>query len=511
MQHPRINPKYALSLPEILAIVSNYVLLDDYSSCLLVNKVWRSTFLPLFWKSVHLSKYVPLGKKNFRKPLDFTQQAFTKYAHLVQSIEGLYCPEQLSIFEHAFPQELQMMSLSGLQSDMDKKDFVKEFELQKQKGISLKLKEFNAKAISLEVEILAALQLMCSLPSVPIATNIPELAPVTHNVLRKLSLRHVAIQHTVFSNLLRCSPHLTDITLIGTEFNNPFLSSQYPGLPSPELLFKCPSVRTLDSPISQVLLPCRFISGAIYCYPLPLFVHFPNLQSWNVSSFDNMCRRSRDLTTVNLANAIKLYSPLLKEVNFQNGRQEVMNTLLSCVFKGLQSVKIIGWADNGRLVINYGLGAMSKLLSHYQTLVVIDVQTIFPVQLPTARLKPWCTMFSKIVHNCAHLRVLSAHQYIVDLKSFEYEVKDGWACQELETLRLKIRELEAPAEIDECLYSLKCLRNSNEWRLTGQIPDTEEGKEINPIYHSVINKLGTLRRLKTVWLGTGDFHLATIP
>ncbi|KAF9281518.1 hypothetical protein BGZ88_011563 [Linnemannia elongata] len=117
-----------------------------------------------------------------------------------------------------------------------------------------------------------------------------------------------------------------------------------------------------------------------------------------------------------------------------------------------------------------------------------------PTPPPSPQLDPSDTMFSKLVRSCPHLRVLSIPHYTAKIESFEQD--EEWACQDLETLCVKVQGLD---DVDACLTKIMALRSSTTWRSSGQVEIEGEG-----IGDRVIKRLIGLRRLKTVWLGTKD-------
>ncbi|KAF8932072.1 hypothetical protein BGZ47_011572 [Haplosporangium gracile] len=106
------------------------------------------------------------------------------------------------------------------------------------------------------------------------------------------------------------------------------------------------------------------------------------------------------------------------------------------------------------------------------------------------------TIFATIVETCPQLRALSVFRFITTVQPFEEGTR--LACQDLEVLRVVMREIKCPDQVDACLAQLKNLRS-------GKGIASKEGDGL--IGDTVIKKLIKLQKLKTVWLGTGDVHL----
>lgn len=68
-------------------------------------------------------------------------------------------------------------------------------------------------------------------------------------------------------------------------------------------------------------------------------------------------------------------------------------------------------------------------------------------------------------------------------------------------LRVLVREIKSPNQVDACLARLKDLRRDNGIEPQGRVGSIEI---------CVVKKLTQLPMLKTVWLGTGDVHLDPI-
>ncbi|KAF9137381.1 hypothetical protein BGX30_010291, partial [Mortierella sp. GBA39] len=152
-------------------------------------------------------------------------------------------------------------------------------------------------------------------------------------------------------------------------------------------------------------------------------------------------------------------------------------------------------------------GMMPGILRHARSLVAVSLSAFNlkpafhnPTPPPSPQLDPSDTMFSKLMRSCPHLRVLSIPDYTARIESFE-QAKE-WACQDLESLHVKVQGLD---EVDACLTKIMSLRNSNTWRSSGQMEVEGDG-----IGDRVIKSLIGLCCLKTVWLGTKVVYLATI-
>ncbi|KAG9061626.1 hypothetical protein KI688_007207 [Linnemannia hyalina] len=262
------------------------------------------------------------------------------------------------------------------------------------------------------------------------------------------------------------------------------------------------SIRTLIATIHQTLY-----LGHQDCTPTPLLAHLPALTTWKIPLTDFQDMDIKPTLAQSLHQAINTHTPLLTSLEFRWGTTALINSLLTSAFSDVRIKRIESTHHRSRdkCILD---GMMPGILRHARSLVAVslsafNLKSTFhnPTPPPSPQLDPSDTMFSKLMRSCPRLRVLSIPDYTARIESFEQA--EEWACQDLESLHVKVQGLD---EVDACLTKIKALRNSNAWRSSGQMEVEGVG-----IGDRVIKSLIGLCCLKTVWLGTKVVYLATIP
>lgn len=479
----------ALDLPEIRLVISTFLPRRHCVPCLLVSKSFYTTFLPQIWRSPNLYPY-PLTPKNSH----FSAALVGKHGHLLQEIGPLFSARQFSFLAGARLEGLRSVTVHQLRTLQDREAFEKVLLSQRQLDVVLRLEEFRSHGYAVDAETLVGLGILPSL-STPFSEDGMSIArqlPFT-NSLRCLTLENMDMDHSTFSDVLRYSAHLTDLALAKVVFTSPLSpSSETP-------LFTSTRICTLTATIHQTLHLGHQDSA-----PPPLLVHLPALTTWKISLIDFQDTDIRPTLAQSLHQAVNTHTPLLTNLEFRWGTTALINSLLTGAFSDIK-IKRIGFTySKDKCSLD---GMMPGVLRHAHSLVALSLSGFNlmriirnPTPPPSPQLDPLDTMFSKLVRSCPHLRVLSIPHYTAKIESFEQD--EEWACQDLETLCVKVQGLD---DVDACLTKIMALRNSTTWRSSGQVEIEGEG-----IGDRVIKRLIGLRRLKTVWLGTKDVYLATI-
>lgn len=481
----------ALDLPEIRFLISSYLPRRYCVPCLLVSKSFYTTFLPQIWRSPNLYPY-PLTPKN----VHFSAELVGKHGHLLQEIGPLFSARQFSYLAAARLEGLRSVTVHQLRTLQDREAFEKVLLNQRQLGVVLKLEDFRSHGHAVDTETLVGLGILPCLPTPSSGAGIPmERQLPSTNFLRCLTLEKMDMDHSTFLDVLRYSPHLTDLILAKVVFTSPLSPS------SESLLFTSARISTLTATIHQTVY-----LGHQDVTPPPLLAHLPALTTWKISLIDFQDTDVKPTLAQSLYQAVNTHTPLLTNLEFRWGTTALTNSLLTGAFSDVKIQRIGFTHDQSRDKCNLD-GMMSGILRHAHSLVAVSLSaynlkpTIHnPTPPPSPQLGPSDTMFSKLMRLCPHLKVLSIPNYTARIESFELD--EEWACQDLETLRVKVQGLD---EVDACMTKFMALRNSKTWRSSGQVEVEGDGNG-----DRVIKRLIGLCRLKTIWLGTKDMYLATV-
>ncbi|KAG0274537.1 hypothetical protein BGZ95_009690 [Linnemannia exigua] len=162
-----------------------------------------------------------------------------------------------------------------------------------------------------------------------------------------------------------------------------------------------------------------------------------------------------------------------------------MSKLLLGAFTGLKSCTFS--AQNLTMSTAFGL------VAHYETLISLTIQGEI---LDKSSMK-CLPLLWKLSPN---LQMLSIESLILDLKAN----KTLWGSLGWRELRVRIRGLDAPQDIDRCIQQV-C-----NWRRSGNIASIrpQDGDSIST---RSAQFLLSLRQLRTVWLGTKAYYLPPFP
>lgn len=143
------------------------------------------------------------------------------------------------------------------------------------------------------------------------------------------------------------------------------------------------------------------------------------------------------------------------------------------------------------------------ILKHHETLTQVWFFVPIAFACPT---EPDLNLDAKfavslILQICRSLEEFIASNHKMDISDAE---EPEWACEGLKLLKVQFQGLETVPAVDDCLERLVDLRNRYTLGDIGEIYSRDSS-----ISHRVCKKLFPMKKLKTVWMGTRDYYLAT--
>jgi hypothetical protein len=291
--------------------------------------------------------------------------------------------------------------------------------------------------------------------------------------LLTLDLSHISISRESFSSLLQRCPSLDELKL-----NHALLYQHKPFL----RLFTGSKLRSLVASFGQVwdtdpndkFAPC-------------LLEHFPLLEEWSVTSME----RSDDTTSTLMSQDITRFCPNLKTVRFDQGDPNTAADLLSSTFHGLESCTL----STQVLAASTVLG----LVSHQDSLVSVSVTNAATAvddadASKDMTMKEWLYMIPRM---CRGLHTLDLRPFVCDMNQVDSR---KWVCEGIQELRVRIKDLEEPDDIERCLQQVHASR----WAAS---PVLVQSMDSDVILTRVGQLLLHFKQLRTVWLGTKDYYL----
>ncbi|KAF9181672.1 hypothetical protein BGZ51_005270 [Haplosporangium sp. Z 767] len=229
---------------------------------------------------------------------------------------------------------------------------------------------------------------------------------------------------------------------------------------------------------------------------------------------------------------LKSCCPHFQRVDFDTTDSGSVSKLLSGIFYNLWSIKFCEPEETLQMNV------LTSILVHNDTLrslVITPAIQADKEKEPAYQQQANDRAILLVPRICRKLQVLSFESVVMDMDLIE---DHEWACKDLRELRLKIKGLESPAEIDGCLEQFVALRGALRRRggrhtkgppqvsllktpflssapnvrvLDGgsRAKDEDElGRESKSISERVLRHLLSFKKLTTVWLGTKDYHVA---
>ncbi|KAF9092107.1 hypothetical protein BGX23_004597 [Mortierella sp. AD031] len=291
--------------------------------------------------------------------------------------------------------------------------------------------------------------------------------------LMTLTLSNVCTHRAGFSQLLWFCPRLYSLRL-----------DRFGFIPHDHnlKLFTYSSVQHMSATVKEAL-----VDGNSKPYMKPLLVHFPHLKSWDIQ----VSPRAQELAQV-LGAQIKKSCPKLKHVDITQNDTKAVGQLLSKSFVGLESCTFPYCC--------LSLETASGLVNHMSTLKSIVMSTLNPANSSNPDPILARRLLRTILSQCRHLEVLSMETHVMEATHY----LDEWSCLGLKELRMRFGGLETASDIERRLTLLRVCKVS-------RLGQTSIPIRLNhsAIACRIVNKLLTLKQLKTVCIGAKECYLAT--
>ncbi|KAG0273085.1 hypothetical protein BGZ95_011115 [Linnemannia exigua] len=451
---------HPLDVPEIRINIASFLSRKDCTSCMRVNTAWFKDFARSVWHTI-----------DFDEDDCFTKippKTFDKYGNLVREARNVVKEGQITTLRHSAINSLLKLEFNITNDLLARALF---FDVFRQNRVTLTSLDLSAHLIDPDTystqRQLGIFYLTIDLPD-------------TGSNLTEISLGSLCITRTNFSDILRYSPRLDRVSVFGNLFQSHDHTSEF---------FQHQGVKTLSAPLRQAWAPDNLLSDTP-----SLFVHFPRLETW--LSLDHEILNPPVKMNV-LRDELAHYCPRLVNVDFdyhETDSEDVAGFLVgafigleSCSFdyKNLEAISLVG------------------ILEHQETLMKIELTVPDDATRPSeADSNPSAkNLVLLILRSCRYLEFFTAEGHQMDIVAAE---EHEWVCDGLRELRVRFLGLETEATVDECLEYMCALRNKG-----FQVTLGESGNGNGSIAHNVCRKLLPMRKLKTVWLGTKDYYLAT--
>ncbi|KAF9189321.1 hypothetical protein BGZ50_000844 [Haplosporangium sp. Z 11] len=486
----------SLDFSRIRSRIAQYLSFKDCLSCALVCKDWHNDFVAPLWHTL-----------NFETQAAFTQlppAVIAKHGHLFIQIRNPSTIEHIQSLQHASIRSLKVLHITLLQDNPIFNALC--YDLVRRNNTSLIDLHLTAPGVAVaerrasSVFYVPVNDLMLYTPSLQVYNS-----PTSS--LRKLSLDNICLSREAFSAMLQASPELEVLALDQVIiFAHGHIN-----------LFKHGNIRHIRATLAQVWAP-----DASQRSP-SLLVHFPRLQSWQM-----LPAPAEEAP----APTEETPAPAEETVDFDTTDSGSVSKLLSGIFYNLWSIKFCEPEETLQMNV------LTSILVHNDTLrslVITPAIQADKEKEPAYQQQANDRAILLVPRICRKLQVLSFESVVMDMDLIE---DHEWACKDLRELRLKIKGLESPAEIDGCLEQFVALRGALRRRggrhtkgppqvsllktpflssapnvrvLDGgsRAKDEDElGRESKSISERVLRHLLSFKKLTTVWLGTKDYHVA---
>ncbi|KAG0272599.1 hypothetical protein BGZ96_005257, partial [Linnemannia gamsii] len=449
---------HPLDLPEIRTRIAYFMCNSDRISCMRVNKTWFQDFAGSLWHTVDLYKY-----KAFSQVPPTT---IAKYGRLIRKARGMSEEKHFTAFQHAEVNLLTELHVSFTHSLV---------------GRALFFDVFRRNRFSLTTLLLFIWPEMDREKRESCVYFINIDIPASGSKLTDLHLSSLNLSRSNFSDILKYSPRLQTVNI----FNILFLVHN----PTSEL-FQHQGVKTLHASVCQVLAPDDHQPKSP-----SLLRHFPQLETWA----DLAIPLSNPAIRVqSLRDELACCCPRLSNVDFQGCFEscEVGDFLFGAFVRLKSCILMYDDLDATSLI---------GILNHQETITRVELKELYfgdrlyhTDDNPAAK-----NALSLILRSCRVLEVLSAWSHRMDMDVAE---EHEWVCDGLKELRVRVLGLETYTAVDDCLERLRMLRSC-----FGQDDDmvlyNRGGSSLD---RRICRKLLPMKKLKTVWLGTKNFYLATL-
>ncbi|KAF9148485.1 hypothetical protein BG015_009781 [Linnemannia schmuckeri] len=457
------RPVHLLELPEIRTRIAFFLCNSDCISCMRVNKAWHKDFAGSVWHTI-----------DFEKSESFSHVApatIVKYGHLIRQVKNVAKEEHLFLLQRSNVSSLIRLGFLVTNNPRPQGLF---YDIFRRNKSTLRVFDVSSRLIEATTysEQLQNKALFLSID-----------LPASGSKLTHLYLGGLCLTRANFSDVLRCSPHLQSVKLIDNIF--------YSHDPSFEV-FRHQGVKMLSAPLSQVWITKRHTPNAP-----SLLIHFPQLETWeNITH----CVPEMPISALALQNELNHHCPRLNTVHFDDEESDPMAIAIIYV-KALAGIKDCQlWYKTLNQTSFLGIFGHKETLTHIRLDCFTPDVPIVSMSDPNPSVK---SLVSIIFQICPLLEVFSAKAHQMDIAAAE---KYKWVCGGLRELSIRFKGLDTVPAVDDCLERLSLL-HSRDGGLRHEIGGNYIGAD--SVGYRVCRKLLSIKKLKTVWLGTRNYYLAT--
>ncbi|KAF9364672.1 hypothetical protein BGX34_000773 [Mortierella sp. NVP85] len=454
-----------LELPELLKKISCFVSLNDAITCVQVCKTWSDHFVSAIWHTIDFAVHKNLHQMDTK--------VLARYGHHIRVAKNIKDRDHIMVLIVSDTSKLRQLSITMTATP----EFYANFsDLLRQTNTSLE----RAEIFQLSGGTTQFL-------------TVDSLSPASIGATSKLSflnLQGLTMTRNSFSSLLRTCPALKELDIRRSDILSwPTYDK------SGAQCYRHTGITYLKAPVEQVFKMDSQSENAP-----SLFVHFPNLKTWQTwSSSESIAVSAQDLRK-EVGQCCSMLTALWTSTS-----APTTIGMLTEAFDDLTSICI----SNKQLSAEMAMA----ILNHRETLIYI--LTFIPCDgfyglevVPEAEsnhTSGW--IVQSLPRHCTRLRSLKLVSFEMHMDDIE---KAKWGCHDLEGLHIRIRDLNTKEKINRAIRLWKeeriaIKKNQSNGELESSLSNLQLTNAILPSDNSiearVARHLLKFKKLQEVWLG----------
>ncbi|KAG0069880.1 hypothetical protein BGZ90_012836 [Linnemannia elongata] len=452
--------KRVFELPELTHRLSRFVTVQDAISCALVSKAWTEHFISVIWFKIDFHVHPRF--------LNLSPDIVAKHGHHIRTIVKAKTLPQVSILANAGVNGLRSLKIETTTSA---NQHVRAYEIVFRNNHSLEdlyLTAINS-TVSKQDSIAHYVSTSALIPSLG--------SPPPPSKLRKLKIQNMCVTHDSLAFILQGCPRLSELRLVYTDV-----------IDTPTQFIQHAGVKVFGSTFKSIF-PAEPTDRSLLSY-------FPCLMTLSAYSYEN----PHDIPSARIKDDITRYCPQLSGYQLEDDTGAIVLNFLTDI------------ADNVSEIVyrhdNISSETITAMLLHQATLKIVKhfnleldfdfereeiakVEDHFQVSDRFLQLIPRC---------CPNLEELRLFGHEMDMDVVE---QGKWACQDLKTLRIRIKGLDTKEKILKAiaLWRKGCWRRWRKNAGTLVAAEDEEDENDMSIEARVARHLLKLEKLWWVWLG----------
>ncbi|KAF9364679.1 hypothetical protein BGX34_000780 [Mortierella sp. NVP85] len=473
-----------LEIPELIWRISRYVTMKDAVACAQVCKAWTDHFVSAIWHTISFEQ----EELNRVDP-----KALAKYGHHIREVWDICSQEDILILLASNPTKLRRLSV-----DMDAiQQFYAESYAMSYVSFTDLLRRVNASLERIEIFRFSKY----SSPHFAVDCLFPAASVGATSRLSSIQFQGMTMTRDSLSLLLQNCPLLRDLNIRDTKLLTWPIYDK-----SAARYYQSTGVARLVASIEQV-----FNMNQEFEDVSSLFVHFPNLKSWQ--TWISASSDPDNVSTNYIRTEVARCCPLLKELFLETNTPMTVR-MLTRAFDGLTSVRILKAHFSAEMVmaiLNYRetLRAVATSSEYYETYDFCE-ETI-PRTTGNHDAPELIAQF--IPRLCTRLERLELPFFEMDMSDIEMT---QWGCHDLEELYIVIRGLDTEEKVNRAIQLWKEGRIAIKKKQANGVVESALGPQMNNIIlpgdnsieARVARHLLKFKKLRVVWLGWTVWRIA---